>query len=172
MAARKQVARRKNPLDTSTSKPTDAFLRVLDAIEQDESFRRRLGSEQSPTLAEILSYKLPDGRWRIDGDDYATLVWEAGNTIPKPTEAEIRAFSSEVTGLMAQERRKRAALDILIADPDAVFSGFEITLAAIIAIYNVLSNGQKTTINTNAPGVVQAVQNMDARLKQIRAQIT
>ena len=49
------------------------------------------------TIAQILGKKWPDASWSMYGDDYNTLNWTAQNTLPKPTEAEIRAFDAEVS---------------------------------------------------------------------------
>ncbi len=49
------------------------------------------------TIAEILSKKWPATIWTIRGDNYMQLIWHEENTIPKPTEEEIRAFDSEVS---------------------------------------------------------------------------
>lgn len=48
-------------------------------------------------LAEILTKKYQQCAWTITGDDYNSLVWYPENTIPKPTEAELRAFDAEVS---------------------------------------------------------------------------
>jgi hypothetical protein len=129
-------------------------------------------SEQSPTIAEILDIWKPGMVWRIDGDDYATLVWEAANPEALPAEQDIRDQAPAVALELAARRRKREAQDILMRDPEAIIRGFEITLRALQAIYSVLTATQKSTITTNFPGVVPAVQTMNARLDEIRAQIT
>jgi hypothetical protein len=49
------------------------------------------------TLADILSKKWPGASWSLYGDDYNKLTWYPENTLPKPTEAEIRAFDTEVS---------------------------------------------------------------------------
>ena len=48
-------------------------------------------------LAEILTKKYINAEWSITGDSYTSLVWYPGNTLPKPTEAELRAFDAEVS---------------------------------------------------------------------------
>lgn len=47
-------------------------------------------------LAEILSKKYLHAEWTITGDNYNSLVWYS-SSIPKPTEAELRAFDAEVS---------------------------------------------------------------------------
>lgn len=49
------------------------------------------------TLAQILSKKYSGTEWTITGDDYNTLQWYPSNSIPKPTEEELRAFDAEVS---------------------------------------------------------------------------
>lgn len=49
------------------------------------------------TIADILTKKWPGSSWSIFADDYNTLNWTEQNTIPKPTEAEIRAYDVEVS---------------------------------------------------------------------------
>lgn len=49
------------------------------------------------TLVQILSKKWYGTLWTLSEDDYSTLNWYPENTVPKPTEAEIRAFDSEVS---------------------------------------------------------------------------
>ena len=49
------------------------------------------------TLVQILSKKWYGTLWTLSEDDYNTLNWYPENTVPKPTEAEIRAFDAEVS---------------------------------------------------------------------------
>lgn len=49
------------------------------------------------TLAQILGKKYPNTSWSLNADDYNSLIWYPTNTIPKPTEAELRAFDAEVS---------------------------------------------------------------------------
>jgi hypothetical protein len=49
------------------------------------------------TLAEILGKKYPNTIWTVRADEYSSLIWYPENTIPKPTEAELRAFDAEVS---------------------------------------------------------------------------
>ena len=46
---------------------------------------------------EILTKRYPNTSWTCGADDYNTLVWYPENTVPKPTEAELRAFDAEVS---------------------------------------------------------------------------
>ena len=57
-------------------------------------------------ISEILSKKWKGQGWSIRGDDYSTLTWEADNSLPKPIETEIRAFSDEVDAIIVDERNR------------------------------------------------------------------
>jgi hypothetical protein len=48
-------------------------------------------------LAQILTKKYLGWEWTVSEDDYNSLIWYPGNTLPKPTEAELRAFDAEVS---------------------------------------------------------------------------
>lgn len=48
-------------------------------------------------LADILTKKYINALWTVSGDDYNSLIWFPENTLPKPTEAELRAFDAEVS---------------------------------------------------------------------------
>lgn len=56
-------------------------------------------------LPTILSRKFPGREWKAEGDDYQKLVFLDGGLVP--TEAEIRAFSSEVDSELAVEQSNR-----------------------------------------------------------------
>lgn len=47
-------------------------------------------------IVDILVKRFPNTDWTIRDDDYSTLIWYDTNTIPKPSETEIRAYSDEV----------------------------------------------------------------------------
>lgn len=48
-------------------------------------------------LADILTKKYINALWTVSADDYNSLIWYPENTLPKPTEAELRAFDAEVS---------------------------------------------------------------------------
>jgi len=48
-------------------------------------------------LAEILTKKYINSEWTVNADDYNSLIWYPTNTLPKPTEAELRTFDAEVS---------------------------------------------------------------------------
>lgn len=62
-------------------------------------------------LADILRIKYPHLRCKIIDDDYETLVVSGGD---KPPEAEIRAYSTEVDGILANEELMRVRFDELL----------------------------------------------------------
>lgn len=49
------------------------------------------------TITDILVKKYQNSLWTVSADDYNSLIWYPENTIPKPTEAELRAFDAEVS---------------------------------------------------------------------------
>ena len=57
-------------------------------------------------ISDILSKKWRGQGWTLRGDDYASLTWEADNSLPRPSESEIRAFSSEVDVILIDERNR------------------------------------------------------------------
>ena len=57
-------------------------------------------------ISDILSKKWKGQGWTLRGDDYSTLTWEADNSLPKPSESEIRAFSVEVDAIILDERSR------------------------------------------------------------------
>ena len=44
------------------------------------------------TIAAKLEAHFPGQAWAISGDDYASLDWAAGNTLPKPSRADLDAL--------------------------------------------------------------------------------
>lgn len=110
------------------------------------------------TLSEILPRKWPGAEWTLTEDNYTTLVWISAS--PKPTEAEIRAFSAEVDALVAAERtaeRHRSLLD----RADAVLLAFEVLAAAIDDLQTrLVVTGQ----------VANRIDTLRTRLADIRAQ--
>jgi len=48
-------------------------------------------------LVEILTKRYPNTIWTCGNDDYNTLAWYPENTIPKPTELELRGLDAEVS---------------------------------------------------------------------------
>jgi hypothetical protein len=49
------------------------------------------------TITDILVKKYQNSLWTVSGDDYNSLIWYPENTLPKPTEAELRVFDEEVS---------------------------------------------------------------------------
>lgn len=49
------------------------------------------------TISDVLTKKYAQYEWTVTGDDYASLIWYSSNSIPKPTEEELRAFDIEVS---------------------------------------------------------------------------
>lgn len=49
------------------------------------------------TITDILIKKHQNALWTVNGDDYSSLQWYPENTVPKPTENELRVFDAEVS---------------------------------------------------------------------------
>lgn len=81
------------------------------------------------TLAQILEKKYPGRQWRLVGDDYATLEFLDVGVVP--TEVEIRAFSAEVDGLIADETLKRRQVQLILSDPGRLFLALDILADAV-----------------------------------------
>lgn len=80
------------------------------------------------TIADILTRHWPGMWWKIDGDDYATLVWFDSHNSPteKPSEDEIRAWSTTVDGEMeAEERANRQQAALNSDSNDAILTVIE-----------------------------------------------
>lgn len=119
------------------------------------------------TIAQILPRKWPGETWTIDNDTYAKLQWFS-KTTPKPTEAEIRAFSAEVDAAIAAENAKITAQDKFLRDnPDAVLKLAELTFDGFASLYAVLSGAQKTALQGDQN--FQALVAARTRLTQLRS---
>lgn len=113
------------------------------------------------TISQILSHKWAGAQWSMEGDAYAGLVWQDAS--PKPTEAEIMAFSVEVDGILAQiaaEERWRDALE----NADGVLMAFEILSAAVADLQ---AKARVTTALTQAN--INKINGLVTKLAQIRA---
>ena len=100
------------------------------------------------TISDILGIKWPDPGWTIDGDDYAALKWYRGD--PKPTEAEIRAYSAEVDAILAQKNLLVAAEERLLQAGPAQFLIFvQTSVAGFTAIYNNLDAATKAKLDAD-----------------------
>lgn len=118
------------------------------------------------TLADILQQKWPGAHWKIDGDDFRTLAWYSKD-VPKPTEADIRAFAAEVDAAVADKVARETAERKFLADnPDAVLKLAEVTFKGFEAVYRVLSGAQRTALQADTD--FQALVAARARLAQIR----
>lgn len=117
------------------------------------------------TLAQILAYKFPTRQWTMnnsEADAYANLVWHDAAT--PPTENEIRAFSDEVDGLIANDSR-------LVRQRKAFESG---ELDAILRAIEILAMSQKQVVNKLRPQALTdaitttALDALLTRIQQIR----
>ena len=87
------------------------------------------------TIGEILQKRWYPALYGMSGgdDNYETLVWYPENTVPKPTEAEIRALSDEVDAELALDAMRAAQQDIfnLHDRPDRLLTAVQALLAAV-----------------------------------------
>lgn len=117
------------------------------------------------TLVQILGYKFRGSQWTMhntEADSYANLTWT--DPTPKPTEAELRAFSAEVDGLFAADerlRRQRKAFES--ADIDAILRALEILAMSNKQIINKLRPQA-----LNDPITTVALDALLARIQAIR----
>lgn len=115
-------------------------------------------------IPEILSRKWRGAAWRMDAvelDSYATLFWLDAQ--PKPTEAEIRAFSAEVDAEILSERRQATAQKAILYDKDgALLKAIETLCNAVFEI-----GGKIKTSALDAPlnpDVIVAMQTLRQRI--------
>ncbi len=100
------------------------------------------------TISDILGIKWPDPGWTIDGDDYAALKWYRGD--PKPTEAEIRAYSAEVDAILAQKNLLVAAEERLLQAGPAQFLMFVQTcIEGFTSVYESASAEMRASLDAN-----------------------
>jgi hypothetical protein len=65
-------------------------------------------------IADILQYKFPGTLWTVTERDYNSLIWYPENTQPKPTEAEIWQYETEVNLLVQWDKVKNKRNKLLI----------------------------------------------------------
>ncbi len=82
------------------------------------------------TIAQILAVKWPNAKWSIAEDDYSTLRWESRN-IPKPNEAEIRAFSDEIGGELEKGKKAKEREEKIIRKAGDLLDALEIIAVAV-----------------------------------------
>lgn len=67
------------------------------------------------TITDILVKKYQNSLWTVSGDDYNSLIWYPENTLPKPTEAELRVFDEEVSLEVRWDKVKIKRNKLLVA---------------------------------------------------------
>lgn len=107
------------------------------------------------TIAQILAVKWPNAKWSMAEDDYSTLRWESRN-IPKPSEAEIRAFSDEITGDLQKGKKAKDREEKVLKRAGDLLEAIE-----VIA----------TTLGRVANSITPAVLTEPVDLKDLRALI-
>lgn len=138
------------------------------------------------TIVQILPRRWPGMWWTINGDDYASLVWFDSHNAPtlKPTEAEIRAWSSSVDAEIALEELAERQQNALNNDSrDAILTAFERIIKGEAEIKRKIDDlitnikdtsfigNVKTNLSPWNSGIVANIQAVLDRINQIR-QIT
>lgn len=114
------------------------------------------------SLSDILSRRYKGALYGMtDTSDYATLFWEKGNSLPKPTEEELRALSEDVDAEIAADKVKRRQQGILLDRPDALLSAIETLTKAVADIHEKLG--------IQSPALVQAVADLKGKTDRARA---
>lgn len=118
-------------------------------------------------IPQILARKWKGQQWSIQANDYSTLEWHAGNTLPKPTEQEILAQSGPVDNEIASENVARRRAEALNDTADAFLTALDIlteTLAdEVIAKLRPNNTVWQATPNLNRLNALKA------RINQIKA---
>lgn len=115
----------------------------------------------------ILSRKWPGQGWTLrDTTDFASLVWSAGNALPKPTQQEVEAFWPEVQAVLLSEAQASRLEDKLRRDPGALFDVVE-TIS--LMVHFLRQNLRATALTQNPPASLLARWDaLVARVVQIR----
>lgn len=131
------------------------------------------------SLAQILGYKWYGNSWAFgfgEADSYADLQW--GGPGPKPTEAEIRAFSAEVDARILSDRAIEFQQGWLeVENADYLLLGFETIIEALGELKRVADDmkAKILPIALSAPlttfdaAILQRVQNMRQKLITARS---
>lgn len=97
----------------------------------------------------------------LRGEDYTTLTWEETNTLPKPSEQAILAFSSEVDGILL-DRRNRTFQQAKFLEIDGMLRCIEVIIAAIDDLQRQAGEGNL------APSSVAAIDTVKSKIASIR----
>ena len=98
------------------------------------------------TIAQILPRFWAGAEWSIDGDNYGTLAWAAGNSLTKPTESEIRAHSAEVDVLISGEQQRYRQQAAMNDTPDYMLRVIETLIDGMIEIRRVVNDARSTAV--------------------------
>lgn len=97
------------------------------------------------TISEILSYAFPNAEWVITGDDYDSLQWLTPGVV-KPTEAELRAISTEVDGVVADRDKRNRQQQALADAPDYMLCAIETLIQGMAEIRRVINDVRSTVV--------------------------
>ncbi|CAB4192676.1 hypothetical protein UFOVP1244_61 [uncultured Caudovirales phage] len=124
-------------------------------------------------IEEILPEFWKNQEWTIDEDDYSTLNWMKGSTLPKPSESEIRNHSDEVDSLIAdraQRRRQQISLD---DSGDWILKVFETYIDTFIEFRRVINDIRNTAVSQAHTGSYTSWDNdVISRMAAIKNKIT
>ena len=98
------------------------------------------------TIAEILPRFWLNQEWSINEDDYDTLSWLEGNSLTKPTEEEIRAHSTEVDALLADEAQRDRQQRALNDAPDYLLKTIETLIDGLGELRRVINDVRDTAV--------------------------
>jgi hypothetical protein len=129
------------------------------------------------TISQILAKRWPGREWTISGDDYNTLIWghmEDGQLVntnpePKPSLAEILAFSDDVDLEIAVDRRDEER-DAFLQDtsPGQFFKAIDVITDYLAALHQALPGNVRSQIPATVVNRMQAMRN---RINQIITQL-
>lgn len=125
------------------------------------------------TIPQILAAHWQGQQWTIDEDDYATLQWDGGNSIPKPTEAEIRGFSDEVDATLADQSRRARQQRSMSDAPDYLLKVVETLIDGMVEIRRVVNDIRSTVVAQAHTGSFTAWDNnIVSRIAALKQKVT
>lgn len=133
------------------------------------------------TLKEVLQYH-PDyegqgWHWRGDGDTYSgtdadgkplgLLAWDAGNTLPQPTEAELDGKRAEADAAWLVIRRENLGRKLVTKTGDHLITALDILVDAV----NELQAQIKSNALNNALTETNRIDTLRSRIDTLKARI-
>lgn len=128
-------------------------------------------------LCDILTYFWPNTQYTVGEDDYSTLNWYPENTLPKPTEEEIRAHSAETDALLADMQQRVRQQNAMESEfPDYLLKIVETLIDGLAEIRRVVNDIRNTATPASHVGdytawdaeVVSRITALYQRVRQLR----